>query len=193
MEKNIIWKNEVRKVSELIPADYNPRKLSDEQKEQIKNSLEKFNLADPIIINLDNRIIGGHQRIKVLAEIGIEEIDVRVPSRQLSEEEEKELNIRLNKNSGDWDLNKLLNFDQDFLKLIGFSDDELVNIFQDKAEETINKRTIVFTVSQDEEKIIRECLEKESENPLLIPSGKKLKQSEILCSILNYWRNIKKD
>jgi ParB-like chromosome segregation protein Spo0J len=193
MEQEIIWKNETRKVSELIPSDYNPRKLSDEQKGQIKKSLEKFNLADPIIINLDNKIIGGHQRIKVLLELGVEEIDVRVPNRQLTEEEEKELNLRLNKNTGEWDLGKLIDFDKEFLKIIGFSDNELSGLFNEQEEENKNTRTIVFTVSKEEEIFIRECLEKEKFNPHLISSGKRLKQSEILCSILKAWSEIKKE
>jgi ParB-like chromosome segregation protein Spo0J len=191
MDEKIIWHNETRKVSELIPADYNPRKLSDEQKENLKKSLEKFNLADPIIINLDNKIIGGHQRIKVLLELDIEEIDVRVPNRQLTVEEEKELNIRLNKNTGDWDLDKLIDFDEDFLRVVGFSDGELSGLFNDKEEETKNTRTIVFTVSEEEEVFIRECLDKERDNPHLISSGKKLRQSEILCSILKKLSEIK--
>jgi hypothetical protein len=182
--EKIIWKNEIRKVSELIPSDYNPRKLSEEQKNNIKKSLERFNLADPIIINLDNKIIGGHQRITVLFELGVEDIDVRVPSRQLTEEEEKELNIRLNKNSGEWDLIKLIDFDKNFLSNIGFNNNELSKIFDEKDDDSTNKRTIVFTVSHEEEMLIRDSLEKEINNPSLIRTGKKPRQSEILCSIL---------
>jgi DNA modification methylase len=124
MEK-ITWKNEKRKIAELIPADYNPRKISDQQKEQLRSSLEKFNLADPLVVNTDNTLIGGHQRLKVLLELGIEEIDVRVPDRPLTKDEEKELNLRLNKNTGDWDIDMLLKIDQEMLLDVGFGEDEL--------------------------------------------------------------------
>ena len=124
MEK-ITWKNEKRKIAELIPADYNPRKISDLQKEQLRSSLDKFNLADPLVINSDNTLIGGHQRLKVLLELGIEEIDVRVPDRALTKDEEKELNLRLNKNTGDWDIDMLLKIDQEMLLDVGFGEDEL--------------------------------------------------------------------
>lgn len=124
------WRSEKRQISELIPAAYNPRKLSEDQQKQLNLSLEKFDVADPIIINADNKIIGGHQRIAVLKTRGISEIDVRVPSRQLTEDEEKELNLRLNKNTGDWDFDLLSNFDEDMLKDVGFSSKELDKIFQ---------------------------------------------------------------
>ena len=121
----INWKNERRKIVDLIPADYNPRRLTDIQKEQLKKSLEKFNLADPLILNTDNTLIGGHQRLKILIDLGIEEIDVRMPDRALTKEEEKELNLRLNKNIGEWDIDMLLKFDQNMLMDVGFDNNEL--------------------------------------------------------------------
>jgi ParB family chromosome partitioning protein len=93
---HISWKSEKRKISELNPAPYNPRELTEIQAKDLSTSLERFNLADPIIINTNNRIIGGHQRINILKQAGDIEVDVRVPSRELTEHEEKELNIRLN-------------------------------------------------------------------------------------------------
>lgn len=127
---NLIWTNSKRKISELLPAEYNPRHLTEKQAEDLNKSLENFNLADPLIINQNNVIIGGHQRYFFLKQKGVDEVDVRVPSRQLTDEEEKELNIRLNKNTGEWDLDALANFDEDFLKNIGFDSQELDRIFQ---------------------------------------------------------------
>jgi len=57
----IQWISERRKLSELVPLEYNPRKITQRDKEQLKKSLNKFELADPIIINRNNHIIGGHQ------------------------------------------------------------------------------------------------------------------------------------
>ena len=112
------------KIAELNPAEYNPRRMTNKQYEDLRNSLEKFGLVDPIIINSDNTVIGGHQRLRIMREMGAELVPVvRV---NLSKEDEKELNIRLNKNSGEFDLDILANnFEVDELKDWGFKDIEL--------------------------------------------------------------------
>lgn len=122
----ITWKNETRKIKDLIPADYNPRQLTEKQAKQLKKSLEKFDLAEPVVINKDNTIIGGHQRLHIMSLLGKTECDVRVPAEQISPELERELNLRLNKNTGEWDWDALANnFELDFLKEVGFDDKEL--------------------------------------------------------------------
>jgi ParB family chromosome partitioning protein len=126
----ITWTNEKRKISDLSPAEYNPRQLTEKQAKDLDASLERFNLCDPIIINADNKIIGGHQRINILKQRGAVEVDVRVPSRQLTEHEEKELNLRLNKNLGEWDFDLLADFDQEMLLDVGFDSAELDKMFQ---------------------------------------------------------------
>ena len=88
-------------------------------------SFKRFNLAEIPVINLDNQILAGHQRIAILIELdgGDELIDVRVSNRQLKKKEADEYLIRSNKNTGDWDINileKAFNFD--FLKEVGFTD-----------------------------------------------------------------------
>ena len=124
------WHNEKRNISDLIPAEYNPRKWSDIDTKNLTQSIERFDLADPIVINKNNTIIGGHFRLKILKEKNLTEVDVRVPDRELTAEEERELNIRLNKNLGQWDFDALANFDEDLLKDIGFDSKELDKIFQ---------------------------------------------------------------
>ena len=136
MAKNnghISWTTQKRKISELIPASYNPREMTETQAKDLATSLERFNLADPIVINTDNTIIGGHQRINILkTKVGNNgfQVDVRVPSRKLTGKEEKELNIRLNKNLGQWNYDALANFDEELLKDVGFDSKELDKIFQ---------------------------------------------------------------
>jgi len=127
----ITWTTEKRKVSELIPAGYNPRQMTEKQSKDLTTSLERFNLADPIVINTNNTIIGGHQRIAIYKHHGKMEVevDVRVPSRELTPEEEKELNLRLNKNLGEWDLDALANLDEEMLIDVGFAASELDDIF----------------------------------------------------------------
>jgi DNA modification methylase len=131
----ITWRNEKRLISQITPADYNPRMMTEQQAKDLSTSIERFDLADPLVINADNKLIGGHQRLTILKAKGVTEIDVRVPSRQLTEKEEQELNIRLNKNLGQWDFDQLANFDEEMLKDIGFDSKELDKIFQIEPEE----------------------------------------------------------
>lgn len=122
------WHTEQRKVDDLIPYEQNPRKLTERQLEQLKLSLEKFDLVEIPAIDLDNKIIAGHQRLRVLQLIGRGQgmIDVRVPNRKLTKEEFDEYLLRSNKNTGDWDWDMLANnFNPDFLFEIGFSQEEL--------------------------------------------------------------------
>lgn len=99
---------EKRNIKDLKPAKYNPRKAltpDDAEYLKIKRSIETFGYVDPIIINKDGTIIGGHQRYSVLSELGYTELDVVV--LDLNKEDEKALNIALNKISGEWDELKL--------------------------------------------------------------------------------------
>ena len=120
-------------INKLQPASYNPRQISTKQYKDLKESIEKFDLVDPIIINKDMTVIGGHQRLKVCKDLKHTEIDCVV--LDLTKEEEKELNIRLNKSGGEFDLDILANeFEIEELKDWGFKEIELgLNI--DKLEE----------------------------------------------------------
>lgn len=126
--KKLTWSVQTKKLSELIPADYNPRKTSTKERGDLEKSIETFGTVEPLILNTDNTIIGGHQRLKIYLDLNLESVDVMIPSRSLSKEEEKELNLRLNKNTGSWDLEKLLDFDTDLLSQVGFTNDELSEI-----------------------------------------------------------------
>ncbi|QDP48276.1 MAG: hypothetical protein Unbinned585contig1001_46 [Prokaryotic dsDNA virus sp.] len=94
-------------INKLKPATYNPRQISTKQYKDLKESIERFDLVDPIIINKDFTIIGGHQRYKICKELKHKEIDCVV--LDLSKEEERELNIRLNKSGGEFDMDVLAN------------------------------------------------------------------------------------
>lgn len=122
---DIVWHTEQRRLGDLREWAKNPRQLSRHDAEHIGKSLDKFGVADPLIINLDGSLIGGHQRKRILGDPNMM-IDVRVPSRLLDEREAEELAIRLNKNSGDWDWDILANqFDVPDLIDWGFSEEEL--------------------------------------------------------------------
>jgi len=114
-------------ITKLKEAEYNPRELTDKQYADIKASMEKFGFVDPVIVNAGkgrkNVLIGGHQRIKIARDMGIEEVPVVYLN--LSPEDERELNVRLNKNVGQWDWDMLANnFDEKALIGWGFNEKE---------------------------------------------------------------------
>lgn len=127
------------KISELNPAPYNPRKWSDEATEQLAESIRKYGLVDPILVNGNtkrkNVVIGGHFRLKVAKDLGYSEVPV-VYVDIVDIKKEQELNIRLNKNLGDWDYELLAKFDESLLSDIGFDSEELDSIFEIDDEES---------------------------------------------------------
>jgi DNA modification methylase len=112
-------------INKLQPASYNPRQISTKQYKDLKESIRKFDLVDPIIVNKNgNVVIGGHQRLKVCKDLKHTEIDCVV--LDLTKEEERELNIRLNKSGGEFDMDILANeFEIEELKDWGFKEIEL--------------------------------------------------------------------
>lgn len=143
------------KIEKLKPAEYNPRKdlkPEDEEYQKIKKSITEFGYVAPIIVNSNMTVIGGHQRLKILKELGY--IDVECVIVDLDPNKEKALNIALNKISGDWDndkleelLSELKQTDID-MDVTGFSFDEVENILKEtlgskedefEVEETLNE------------------------------------------------------
>ena len=99
---------EKKKISELKPLSENPRSSTEEQELNLKRSLEKFGVVEPIVFNKQTgNIVGGHFRVRELKKLGIKEVDCVIVD--LSIEDEKELNIRLNANTGEWDYDILAN------------------------------------------------------------------------------------
>ena len=125
-------------IEKLKAAEYNPRKdlkPEDEEYQKIKRSILEFGYVAPIIVNADMTVIGGHQRLKVLKELGYEEVECNVVD--LDKTKEKALNIALNKITGEWDNSKLeellaelkeTDIDMD---MTGFTFDEVDNILKD--------------------------------------------------------------
>ena len=139
-------------INKLKAATYNPRQISTKQYKDLKESITKFGLVDPIIVNeyfTENYyvVIGGHQRLKICKELGYKDIGCIILN--LNKEQERELNIRLNKNTGEFDMDILANeFDIDQLVDWGFKHIDLdVNI--DKIVEDDNSATI--TIKEDDE------------------------------------------
>lgn len=130
----------------LIPADYNPRKdlkPGDPEYEKLKRSLEEFGYVEPVIWNkTTSHVVGGHQRLKVLLDMGITEVECVVV--EMDAEKEKALNIALNKISGDWDKDKLALLIADLqgadfdVSLTGFDPGEIDDLFKDSLKDGIH-------------------------------------------------------
>lgn len=103
------WVLKTLNIKDLKPYEKNPRYLSEKEHRHLSDSLDRFGLIDKPIVNTDNTIIGGHQRVEVLLAKGATEVDCWIPEVGLDEKEIEELNIRLNRNSGDWDYDILAN------------------------------------------------------------------------------------
>jgi len=122
----IQWRTEKRRIGDLIEWEKNPRRLTEKQAEDLRNSIVKFGYVEEIVLNYDGKsMIGGHQRRRIMQlQLMLDpttEIDVRLPDRELTPEEREELAIRLNRNSGEWDFDLLANeFDESKLIEWGF-------------------------------------------------------------------------
>jgi len=123
----IKWTIETRKLSELKAYDLNPRRITEKGLNDLIQSLKLFGLAEPIVINRDDTIIGGHARVQAIKRMKAKSAAVYVPDRLLDEKEVQELCIRLNKNvAGQFDFDMLANqFDPRDLVSWGFEMDEL--------------------------------------------------------------------
>ena len=132
-------------ISKLNPAEYNPRKNlqpGDAEYEKLKRSMEQFGYVEPVVWNkTPGRVIGGHQRLKVLVDLGLKEVDCVVV--EMDEEQEKALNIALNKINGEWDTDKLAMLISDLqgsdfdVSLTGFEEAEIADLFEKTGEKEV--------------------------------------------------------
>lgn len=134
------------KIADLVPASYNPRKAlkpGDVEYEKIKNSITEFGYVDPVIVNDDMTVIGGHQRLTVLKDQGFEEIDCVVIS--IDKTKEKALNIALNKITGEWNKELLADLIKDLqeadfdVAFTGFDPPEVEQLFNSVHDKKITE------------------------------------------------------
>lgn len=122
----IKWTLETLPIQYLKAYEKNARILTEKQAKHLKDCIEDFGLIDKPIVNADYEIIGGHQRIEILRQKGVAEIECWLPDRMLDHKEVEKLNISLNRNGGDWDYDLLANcYDVGDLLDWGFDEDEL--------------------------------------------------------------------
>ena len=186
-----------RKISELNPAEYNPRQLTDKQYKQLKKSLKTFGCVEPVVINSNpmrkDIIVGGHQRCKVWADLGNDTIPtVEV---ELDEAAEMELNVRLNKNTGEFDFDMLSSyFDMEVLKEWGFQDyefgmtldDDMTDDFDlpDGDKEPFQQMT--FTLADAQAEAIKEALTL-AKSEILETFGNENGNGNSLYAIVKQW------
>ena len=141
----------------LSPAQYNPRKWDKVAMEKITESIRRFGMVDPLIVNSapsrKNVLIGGHLRLAAIKQLGIKDVPIvyaNIPDLN----REKELNLRLNRNTGSWDYDLLKSFDVDFLLDVGFDNSDLESVWDEalaveddgfNAEEELKKIKMINT------------------------------------------------
>lgn len=130
------------KIENLKAAKYNPRKNlqpGDPDYEKLKKSIIEFDYIEPIVWNArSGNVVGGHQRLKILKELGHAEVDVDVSVVDLDENKEKALNLALNKTGGTWDIPMLSEIVESLsqtgmdMDITGFSDKEIAELIAGK-------------------------------------------------------------
>lgn len=137
------------KVEDLVDADYNPNVMEERDFENLENSIERYGYIEPIIVNKRNNVIvGGHHRLRVLKKKGIKEVDVVYVD--LDENDEKRLNIALNRISGYWDIDKLeevvndlMADDPSLIDFTGLSEFELDSMFSVEDVDFLGKDSFI--------------------------------------------------
>lgn len=147
---------ETKKIHDLNPAPYNPRQSTKNQEKHLKDSLEKFGIVEPIIFNKQSGyIVGGHFRVRELKKLGYKEVECVIVD--LNEEDEKELNIRLNANTGEWDWDLLANeWDTDLLEEWGLD----LNIDAEQEESFATDVTVTLKMNNEYLDELKEDLDK---------------------------------
>lgn len=147
--KKLSWTTGVREVKDLLPWQENPRKISKVALDKLKEKITQNGFHSVIVIDTDNTILSGNQRKVALMELGINAVDVMIPSRKLSDAERRRIGIESNINDGEWDFEKLKSFDLELLQFAGFNEKELVK-FWDEEKDTKDDK---FDVDKELKKI----------------------------------------
>ncbi len=149
--QKLAWTTVQKRVNDLIPQEVNPRIITDKQMSDLKRSLKKYNLVEIPAVDLNGKILAGHQRIKALQLLGRGEeiIDIRQPNRKLTNDESKQYLIASNALGGTWNFESLKSFDLDLLLDSGFDQLDLLK-FWDEDKDTKDDK---FDVDKEIKKI----------------------------------------
>ena len=162
-------------IDQLKPAKYNPRldlQPDDKEYQDIKRSIVEFTLVEPLVINKDMTVIGGHQRLKVLKDLQYKEVPCIVVD--LNKQKEKMLNIALNKISGDWDRPRLKDLLEELdsgefdVNLTGFDEKEIETLMTQFHQDEYNTdfelpdgekapfQQMTFTLADEQAELIKQ-------------------------------------
>jgi len=139
-------------LEQLRPNEYNPKSMTEKAEKDLTNSIKKFGVVDPLIVNKAKGrkgvIIGGHQRYKIYKKLNFKKVPI-IWINISDLEKERELCLRLSKNIGEWDYELLANFDEDMLLDVGFEAEELDTIFGLEIDDS-------FDVEKEVEKVLKD-------------------------------------
>ena len=124
MEK-LKWHIEKRKLADLKEWEENPRTITKEGLSKLRERIRLRGFHDVLKIDIDNTILSGNRRRGVLIEEGYVEVDCKVPNRKLTEEERAKVALESNMQDGEWEIESLLNFDEEWLEEVGFEAQEI--------------------------------------------------------------------
>lgn len=147
--KKLSWTAGVREVKELIAWKQNPRKISKQALDRLKEKITQNGFHSVIVVDTDNTILSGNQRKNALSELGVDTVNVLIPSRKLTDKERRKIGIESNINDGEWDFEKLKSFDLELLQFAGFDEKDLVK-FWDEEKDTKDDK---FDVDKELKKI----------------------------------------
>jgi hypothetical protein len=171
-----------RKLSELISAEYNPRKITGKQMEELKDSIKRLGHLEPIVVNMHpdrkNIIISGHQRSTAAKELGMTEFPCVEVAFDLNKE--REANIRMNKSGGEFDMAILTDlFQKDELTSWGFEDFELDSMVDDIDLSALDGEDVDKEIG-DMESGVKKAIQIEFETPELYEEAQ---------SLIKFWRD----
>ena len=173
------------KIKDLKLSKYNPRKISDEELERLKKSLKEFGFIQDVVINKDNTVISGHQRIKAWEQLGNDTVPtVKI---NIDKTKEKALNLAMNKISGEWDAEKLYEMINDLkisddLQFTGFEDKEISKILDNFSEEEV----------EDEDEVMKDILESKKESKIKLGDIFQLGDHRLMCGDSTKMEDIEK-
>jgi site-specific DNA-methyltransferase (adenine-specific) len=128
--EKLIWTPKKVKVSELKLWEENPRTITQEAFEKLKDRIQSRGFHDVVKTDIDMTVLSGNQRRRALEELEMDEVWAMIPNRKLTEEEREKVAIESNMEDGRWDFEMLANFDEELLKEVGFESDFLDKIFK---------------------------------------------------------------
>lgn len=131
----ITWKTEKRKLSELKNFEKNPRKITKAAMEKLKDRIQKRGFHDVLKVDTNNVILSGNMRHEALIQLGVKEVEVKVPSRVLTQDERSAIVLESNRTDGEWDMEMLPDFGSEVLIEVGFESVEVDGMLKKNEDE----------------------------------------------------------